>query len=357
MGQNVSDVNTDKFINPWQLGGIESYLINDGDGRGVRALCVNTGAGLRYRVLVDRGLDIDHAFHNHHSLTFLTHRGVTAPTRALDQGIDWLKSFPGGLLTSCGPTNIGAATTDQGELLGLHGPHSNTPATLEQIVQPDPQRNRMTMSITGVVRYGRIFGHAIELRRTITSHLGRNVIELTDEFYNAGNQPSPHAWLLHINFGFPLLDEGAEFCYAAEKVEPRSDPHSIEGFKDPARYRKMPAPAGGRTSEIVAYLYPHSDKSGNAVVGIVNCKLSLGVAIRYDTRQFPRCGNWQYASRHEYVAALEPMNGTVDGRDKDRARGLLDTLDPGQSKTYQYAIEVASDTRSLESLLTLNAAP
>ena len=72
-----------KFINPAQVAGIESYIINDGPGAGVRALVANTGGGLRYRVLVDRGLDIDQAFFNQHSLAFLTHGGVTSPNRAM----------------------------------------------------------------------------------------------------------------------------------------------------------------------------------------------------------------------------------------------------------------------------------
>src|SRR3954469_12428667 len=99
---------SDRLINVSQIGGIERYTIDDGQGRGVRALCVNTGAGLRYRVLVDRGLDIDHAFHNQHSLVFLSHKGVTAPSRAYDPGLGWLHSFPCGLLTTCGPNWIGA---------------------------------------------------------------------------------------------------------------------------------------------------------------------------------------------------------------------------------------------------------
>ena len=45
-----------------------------------------------------------------------------------------------------------------------------------------------------------------------------------DEFHNAGNQDVPHAWLLHINFGYPLLDFGAEFCYAEERIEPLAGP-------------------------------------------------------------------------------------------------------------------------------------
>jgi hypothetical protein len=340
-----------KYINPSQLGGIESYTLDDGDGRGVRALCVNTGAGLRYRVLVDRGLDIDHAFFNQHSLTFLTQKGVTPPNRALDAGIDWLKGFPGGLLTSCGPTHIGPSVTDAGETLGLHGPHSNTPAALEQVLQADLRRNRTAMTITGIVRYGRLFGHNLELRRTIVSRLGENSIEFTDQFYNAGNAPAPHAWLLHINFGYPLLDEGSEFCYAAEKIEPRNDPASIAGFADLARSKKMQPPAD-KVTEIVAYLYPRADDDGRATVGLVNHKLNLAVAVRYNTREFPRCGNWQNPARHEYVAALEPMNGTVDGRDKDRARGLMDTLGPGQTKTYRYSIEILTGD-AIKELTTL----
>src|SRR3954454_9711536 len=104
--RTTPDLPADRFINPAQLGGIESYIIDDGAGRGVRALCVNTGGGLRYRVLVDRGLDIDHAFVNQHSLTYLSHKGVTAPSQGLSRGEDWLGGFPGGLLTTCGPFNI-----------------------------------------------------------------------------------------------------------------------------------------------------------------------------------------------------------------------------------------------------------
>ena len=48
-----------KFINPQQLGGIESYAFANGPARNTRALWVNTGGGLRYRILPDRGLDID----------------------------------------------------------------------------------------------------------------------------------------------------------------------------------------------------------------------------------------------------------------------------------------------------------
>jgi hypothetical protein len=345
-----------KFINPAQVGGIEQYQIEDGAGRGVRALCVNTGGGLRYRVLVDRGLDVDQAFFNQHSLAFLTFNGATSPTRALDRGLDWLKGFPGGLLTSCGPFNIGGPCEDAGEEVGLHGTHSNSAATIESIVQPDPRNGGEAMRIVGRVRYGKLFGPCVELRRTITSQLGSNAIEFEDEFFNAGNTDVPHAWLLHINLGYPLVDAGAEFCYDA-RVEPLPSELARKRFKDATQYKKVPphSDAYSGSNEAVAYLFPKpADRTGRTTVGLVNRKLGIGVAIRYSTREFTRCVNWQHWGPYEYVTALEPSNGSVEGRAKDRKDGVLDHLKPGERKRYRYQIEAVTGREEIESLRRLN---
>jgi hypothetical protein len=347
-----------KFINPAQVGGIEAYQLDDGAGRGVRALCVNTGGGLRYRVLVDRGLDLDQAFLNQHSLAFLTHGGVTRPSRAYDRHIEWLASFPGGLLTSCGPFNIGSPGEDAGETLGLHGHHSNTAATIESVVQPDPRAGRPEMSITGVVRYGRLFGRNLELRRTISSRLGDNGIDFVDEFTNPGNLAVPHAWLLHINLGYPLIDDGAEFCYDSPEVEPKPDDESRARFAPGHPFKRVPAPLESHRgfTEAVAFLYPRArGRDRRATVGVVNAKLGLGLAIRYSTREFPRCVNWQHWGPGEYITALEPANGTPAGRASDRQRGLLDEIPAGGRKVYRYRIEAVTSREGLDELLALNA--
>ena len=347
-----------KFIQPAQVGGIETYTIDLGPARGVRAMCMNTGGGLRYRVLVDRGLDIDQAFFNQHSLTFLTHKGLTPPTRGLDRGLDWLKSFAGGLLTSCGPFSIGPPGQDAGEDLGLHGPHSNTAATIESVLNPDPHAGRNEMSITGTLRYGAFYGPCVQLRRTIRSQLGANWIQITDEFSNSGNEAVPHAWLLHINLGYPLVDEGGELCFDSPRVEPTDTPESRARFGPGADYKRIPSPTERHRgpASAVAYLFPRADRDGLATVGIINRELNLGVAIQYNTKQFPRCGNWQHLGPGEYVTALEPMNGTIEGRQKDRETGLLDQIDPGGNRVYQYRIEAATDRAALDELAALNAA-
>jgi hypothetical protein len=348
-----------KFINPAQVGGIESYGIDEGPARGVRALCVNTGGGLRYRVLLDRGADIDQAFFNQHSLTFLSHKGPTAPTRGLDRGLDWLKGFGGGLLTSCGPFNIGSPCTDNGEELGLHGPHSNTSATLESITQLDPRRGNLDMRIVVSLRYGQFYGPCVELRRTISSRLGENAIDFVDQFFNAGSTSVPHAWLLHINFGYPLLDEGAEFCYRARKVEPMGNhAPSAKYFRAGRNFKRVPKPLKEHSgdSSVVGYIYPRPiDRAGRTIVGVVNRKLALGVAIHYSTKEFRRCVNWQHWGGGEYVSALEPANGSVEGRDVDRKNGELDSLKPGERKAYHYRIGTLSTPNSIRALMDLNS--
>src|SRR5262249_47236867 len=138
----------------------------------------------------------------------------TAPTAAYDQAADWLWSFYGGLVVSCGPLNTGAPFTENGKSFGLHGTHSNTAAVVESIVNPDPQRGKLEMGITALIRTARVFGPVIELRRTISSRLGESVIRISDEFTNRDNLRVPFAWLLHINFGYPLLEPGASaYCY------------------------------------------------------------------------------------------------------------------------------------------------
>ena len=122
-------------------------------------------------------------------------------------------------------------------------------------------------------------------------------------------------------------------------------------------YKRVPPPLDAHhgPNSVVAYVYPEPrERGGRTTIAVVNTNRSLGFAIHYNTREFPRCGNWQHWGKHEYVAALEPMNGGVEGRDKDRARGWLDSLEAGGRKTYRYRFEVVTDKEGLDELRALN---
>ena len=57
-----------KICNTAQVGGIETSILDNGLGKGVRVAWVNTGTPLRYKVVIDRGMDIAEAFYNEHIL-------------------------------------------------------------------------------------------------------------------------------------------------------------------------------------------------------------------------------------------------------------------------------------------------
>src|SRR5438552_18998573 len=130
------------------------------------------------------------------------------------------------------------------------------------------------MRIVASCRYGAINGPCVEMRRTISSRLGENAIDFVDEFFNAGNTTVPHAWLLHINFGYPLLDEGAEFCYRATKVLPMGNhERSARYFVAGTNYKRAPKPLKEHSGDasVVGYTYPRPvDRSGRTTVGIAN---------------------------------------------------------------------------------------
>ena len=330
-----------KVSNTTQLGGIETSVLDNGPGRGTRIAWINTGSGLCYKVVIDRGLDIADAFFGPHSLCWHSFGGVTSPTRALDKGFDWLRSFFGGLVVSCGPLHLGAPTVRNGQELGLHGTHSNTPAAIECICNPDITTGQTTMSITGTVRTSSVFGPSVELRRTISSELGQPVIKISDTFKNVGNQTVPHVWMLHINFGYPLLDAGTELLWSG-KLTPVTG--SEQFFSRANKFKRVPQPLSAHkgSGEACTFIDPKTNRSKMASVGVHNPDLGLAVEIRCNMKQFQKFLNWQHwGPRGEYVSALEPLNSPLwavppSGQKTDPSHRLK----PGQTRTYETSIAV-----------------
>ena len=110
-----------------QVAGIEPFVFDDGPARGVRAFRFRTGSGLTFDVVPDRGMDVSFAEHGGTPLAWLSPNGVVAPSFYEPQGEGWLRSFPGGLLVTCGLRNVGPPGEREGEELGLHGRASKLP--------------------------------------------------------------------------------------------------------------------------------------------------------------------------------------------------------------------------------------
>jgi hypothetical protein len=341
-----------KISNHRQLGGIETSVIDNGAGRGTRIAWINTGTGLRFKVVIDRAMDIADAFYNQHSLTWLSHAGITSPQPFSHRGIDWLRTFGGGLLTTCGLSHVGGPETDEFGERGVHGLISNIPAEIESIIQPDPFSGKLEMSITGVVKETKIFGPSLELRRTISATLGQATIRIHDEVINRANTPAPHMILYHFNFGWPLVDKGTDLLWEGTW-------HSMEGdktekiFKEGNEFKKCQDPLSQHsgTGEAVVAIDVTADQSGKCKCGLLNEKLGLAVAMRFHKKQLPWLTNWQHWGKDEYVTGLEPGTNPPIGQAKARKENQLIFLEPGEKRTYDVELDVLEDEPAIKTLL------
>ncbi|MBU2976546.1 aldose 1-epimerase family protein [Zobellia sp. B3R18] len=342
----------DKIGNTAQVGGIETSVLDNGLGRGTRIAWVNTGTGLRYKVIIDRGMDISDAFYKEYSLAWLSKTGVVPPERFSDKGMGWIRNFGGGLLTTCGLSHVGGPEEDEHGVRGLHGLISNTPAEIISIVQPDPIAGKMEMSITGIVREAQVFGPVLELKRTISGKLGQAKIHVHDEVLNRGNQTAPHMLLYHVNFGWPLVDEGTDLLWKGNWESPTPDSER-KMFKDEVNFRKCPEPleAHSGTGEDVAFIDAEADTEGSCHCGIYNKKLNLAVSLRFPKKQLPWLINWQHWGKNEYVTALEPATNPPVGQRKAREDSTLILLEPNESRSYSLELEVLSPEK-IESFIT-----
>jgi hypothetical protein len=342
----------DKISNRIQLGGIETCVLDNGTGRGTRIAWINTGTGLRYKVIIDRAMDIGEAFFNQHSLSWISHLGIASPQPFSQRGADWLRTFGGGLLTTCGLSHFGPPEADESGDRGLHGGISNQPAEIESILQPDPLNGKMEMSITGTIRETRIFGPSFELRRTISGTLGEAFITLHDEVRNVGNAPTPHMILYHCNFGWPLVDEGTNILWHGTWQSPdQGGAGNI--FKEGNSFRTCPAPMERHkgAGEAVAFIDPDFDDSGQCSCGLFNENLQLATELRFNKKQLPWLTNWQHWGKGEYVTGLEPGTNPPIGQAKARKQSQLIELSPGETRSYDLELEVIDSENEIRELL------
>ncbi|WKZ61348.1 MAG: aldose 1-epimerase family protein [Cyclobacteriaceae bacterium] len=328
-----------KISNHNQLGGIETSVIDNGCGSGTRIAWINTGSGLRYKVVLDRGLDIADAFFNRFSLAWLSHTGVTAPQLYSTHGFDWLKSFSGGLVTTCGLTHIGAPEYDQNGDRGLHDRISNISAQVDSIVQPDLIRNQFEMSISGTMIQSQVLGPSLELKRKISSTLGLSQIRIEDKVTNIGNEPAPLMLLYHINLGWPLVDEGARIFWEGNWTARENESKALI-FKNGNDFKKCRTPLESHNGngEEAAFIDINENSDGICECGISNQSIKLEIFIRFKKHQLPWLTNWQHWGRNEYVTALEPCTHPPIGQAKARDEGTLINLLP--SETLQFEIEI-----------------
>jgi len=329
-----------------QIGGLKPYTLSEGRGAGIRAVDFRTTRGLEFTVLLDRAMDVSEARYKGMSLCWRSCAGDVAPAFYDARGLEWLRTFFGGLLTTCGLTQVGSPCTDDGEELGLHGRISCAPA--ERVsCREEWSDDQLELTVTGLVREARLFGQYLEMHRTISARSDGTGFALRDRIINAGARRSPVMLLYHINAGFPLLDEGAELILPTMEVKPR-DKEAEKGKED---YAQIHEPKTGYKEKVYFHTM-QADAKGWVTCALINRRLNggLGLKLRYRSSELPCFTQWKMLGDREYVLGLEPGNCLPQGRAAERAAGRLVELEVGQEISAGFEIEVVEGAEALAAL-------
>jgi len=318
-----------------QVGGIKITELSSGFERGVRIAIIRTGE-LSFLVAVDRGMDIVNAEYRGIPLGWISPTGIIAPSFYEPEGLGWLRGFPGGLLTTCGLTYMGAPTIDSGEHLGLHGRVSYAPANLVH-VDGSWNKDDYEMTLEGEVKESKVFEPNVTLRRNITAKLGERTIRIRDRVTNQGWQTQPLMILYHINIGFPIVDNGSKFISTTRTFVPRD----LEALEDAENFANMHDPKSGYREKV----YFHdmlTDDDGNVYSAIVNKNLlgGLGIYVKYSKHELPRFTEWKMMGEGTYVVGMEPANGLVLGRDKERTWRTLQYIKPQETRDFHLELGI-----------------
>ena len=317
-----------------QLGGITHFVHAEGKSKGVSTLRVRTARGLEFWVLPDRGMDIFEASFRGGSLCWHSPTGVVHPAYFSSRGLDWLESFAGGLLCTCGLSTVGAPSDDDGQSLGLHGSISNTPA--EHLTWFERwEGDDCIFTISGKVREASVHGANLLLQRTISTTLQSGSITLHDSVENQGVRDSPLMLLYHFNFGFPLLTERSQVFGPSLALEASGSYAS----RTVADWSTFGLPEFGAEERVYSHQM-QPDPEGRVTVVLVSDRdqPDLGVSLSYDGSALPEFTQWKMTGANHFVLGLEPGNCRTQGRAAERKRGTLQTLAPGERREFDLKV-------------------
>lgn len=309
-----------------QLSGCYRFVYDDGPAKGLQAVEVYHQTGLRYTVLLSRGMDIGYASYKGSSFVHVGKSGFTSPVYFQNGGKEWGRAFGAGLVTTCGLDNVGPGFEKNREIYGDHDRFSSL--TAEQVsVRRLETDGGDCFEISGVIRQAALFGENFLVTRTIRSSGANNSIELTDTIQNRAFEPHPLMVLYHCNFGYPLLSERSQLKFKAEHSKPR-DAEAAKGFE---KFRTILPPTSGFAEQV----FYHS--------GVNTAELrneEFDVRMTWDNKALPCFTQWNMFGAGNYVLGLEPGNCYPVGREEYLASGRAEYLEPGQKKKISLRFEI-----------------
>ena len=197
-----------------------SSVVANGKAAGCRAIDLRVEGGIDLRLLPDRGLDAGDAWFAGVPLDWRSPVGETG-----NVADDWMLSFGGGLMVTCGLRNVGVPSEGHGQ----HGDYTFQRADVEAV-----ERSGDALIVQGTISEVAALGHHLHVARTWRTYAGQGLVQLEDVVTNRGHATEPALQLYHVNLGPPLWAEGAELRLDARATRPRDA--DAEAFADAWRH-------------------------------------------------------------------------------------------------------------------------
>jgi hypothetical protein len=332
-----------------QVAGVRLATLGDGVERGVRVLEFRTGTGFAFDLLVDRAFDVGRCELGGRPLAWLSGAGFPGPWFYEPEGLGFLRTFGGGLLTTCGLDHTLFPAEDTAEQhhyppkpterYGLHGRIANRPARLVGYGERW-EGDECVLWAEGEVPQAAALLERLVLRRRIEARVGESRLTIRDEVANVGFDRTPHMFLYHVNVGFPAVDDGAELLAPVRRVTPAGD-YPADG------YRALDAPRPGATERVFEHELA-TEADGTVPVAVANRPLGFGVYQLFRREQLPHPFVWRMLGEGTYVVGLEPSTNRVAGRLDARERGELIELGPGETRAYDLELGALEDAEAID---------
>lgn len=309
-----------------QLAYVRKLEYKEGRSAGLNCIEVKNGP-LEFQILADKCMDMGQFSYKGMNLNFLSKPGLQGRNHYDTNGEEALRSIMGGMFFTAGLENICAPYSENGKDYPMHGRIRTTPA--EHICSDAHwEKDRFILTVSGEMREAELFGENMVLRRNIETVYGEKTVTITDVIENQSYRPEPLMLLYHINFGYPLLDEGTEILIPTRKVIPRDEVSS--GHED--EYDVMEYPKDNEP-EYVFLHDPIADDDGIVKMCVINEKQQFGLMISYSAEWLPYLMEWKSTASGDYAVGLEPSNSSVYGRSYHRRENDLHMLESFKTET------------------------
>ena len=312
-----------------QIAFARRFTYAEGMAKGMNAIDVKSGSGLRFTVLEDRGLDLYEMEYKGLNLSFLTKNGPVSGQRFAADDNHFTSVMNGGMMFTAGLMNVGGGCVDtDGTVHSLHGRIDGTAAN-EVSAKTMLIDDDVVTEISGKMIESKLFGEKFELSRKITAWKNRPWVHIEDRLFNARALPTEFEILYHINLGFPFLDDGVTVHTPESRVIPRN----ADAEAGMTMHHQITAPVDS-CPEQVFFHEIKPDEEGYCYALAINHSLHIGFFVRYKNDNLTHLCQWKSMQAGDYVLGLEPSNNYLNSRRGERENGTLQSIDAFETKTF-----------------------